>query len=261
MEHVFRGNRFLANSGIRECNVFRDIRPEVVRLHQHIHMFGNGVLGKWKRRVCRRRQYVRQTRNLDDVGCVSTTSTFSVECVDDAASNRVDGFLHEAILVQGIRVNRDLHVVLIGHLERSVDAAVRCAPVLVDLEANRARRDLLSQNCRDGPVALAQQPDIDREIIGRLKHALNPPLAGGDSGGLGAFGRARAAANERGDTGRECDIDLICSDKVDMCIDAASSENLAFTGDDLGGNTNDDIDAVLRIRVTGLADCGNATVA
>ncbi len=47
---------------------------------------------------------------------------------------------------------------------------------------------------------------------------------------------------------------------MDMRVEAAGGEDLALAGDDLGAGTDDDGDAVLHVRIAGLADRGDAAI-
>ena len=47
---------------------------------------------------------------------------------------------------------------------------------------------------------------------------------------------------------------------MNMRVDAAGGQDLAFAGDDLGAGADDDVDAGLHIRIAGLADGGDAAV-
>ena len=48
---------------------------------------------------------------------------------------------------------------------------------------------------------------------------------------------------------------------MDMRVDAAGGDDLAFAGDRLGAGADDDVDPGLHVRVAGLADAGDAAVA
>ena len=72
--------------------------------------------------------------------------------------------------------------------------------------------------------------------------------------------RAGAAAEHRGDAGHQRFLDLLRADEMDMGVDAAGGEDLAFAGDDLGAGADDDVDAGLDIGIAGLADRGDAAV-
>ena len=54
-------------------------------------------------------------------------------------------------------------------------------------------------------------------------------------------------------------LDLLRADEMDVGVDAAGGDDLAFAGDDLGARADDDVDVRLDVRIAGLADarrCG-----
>ena len=53
-------------------------------------------------------------------------------------------------------------------------------------------------------------------------------------------------------------LDLLRADEVDVGVEAAGGEDLAFAGDDLGARADDDGDAGLDVGIAGLADGGDA---
>src|SRR5262249_37627860 len=53
---------------------------------------------------------------------------------------------------------------------------------------------------------------------------------------------------------------LLRADHMDVRIDAAGGDDLAFAGDDLGAGADDNVDARLDIGIAGLADPGDAAV-
>ena len=115
-------------------------------------------------------------------------------------------------------------------------------------------RDLLAQRFGQRGVALAQEAQVHREGLGRLQHAvdvLGPRRAGR---GVGAGGRAGAAAEHGGDARHQRLLDLLRADEVDVAVDAAGGDDQAFAGDDLGARADDDVDAGLGVGVAGLAD-------
>ena len=56
-------------------------------------------------------------------------------------------------------------------------------------------------------------------------------------------------------------LGLLRADHVDVGVDAAGGDYLAFAGDDLGAGADDDVDPGLDVGVAGLADAGDAAVA
>jgi hypothetical protein len=55
-------------------------------------------------------------------------------------------------------------------------------------------------------------------------------------------------------------LDLLRADEMDVGVDAAGCQDLALAGDRFRAWPDDDVDAGLHIRVSGLADTNNATV-
>src|SRR5438874_2685635 len=86
------------------------------------------------------------------------------------------------------------------------------------------------------------------------------PGPGRDGGGEGAMGGARAAAHHGGDAAIERVIDLLRADEMDVAVDAARGDDLAFTGDRLGARADHDVDLGLDVGITGLADAYDAAV-
>ena len=71
---------------------------------------------------------------------------------------------------------------------------------------------------------------------------------------------AGAAADQGGHAGGDGVIHLLRADEMNVRINAAGSEDLALTRDDLGAGTDDDIDARLHVGIAGLADFEDAAV-
>jgi len=191
---------------------------------------------------------------------MAATGTFGVIGVDGTALERAQGGFDETGLVEGVGVDRHLHVVLVGDAQAIVDARRGGAPVFVQLEADGAGLDLLDQRLRQAGVALAGEADVHRERVGGLKHARQVPRAGGAGGGVGTGRRPGAAADHGGDAAHQRLFDLLWADEVDVRVDAAGSEDHAFTGDHFGAGADGDGHVRLYVRVTGLADSSDAPV-
>ena len=147
--------------------------------------------------------------------------------------------------------------------QAGVDRGRRGAPVLVQLEPGRAGPQLLPQRLFRDRVALAEQHDVDRPGVGRLEHPREVPRARGDRGGLGALGRAGAAADQRGDAAAEGLGELGGRDHVDVAVDAAGGQDQPVARHYLGGRADHEVgvDAVHDVGVAGLADRGDPAVA
>ena len=153
-----------------------------------------------------------------------------------------------------VAVEHHLDVVVVGDGEAVVDRGRRRAPVLVQLERAGAGLDHLFQRGRPRGVALAGEAEIDRKGVGGLDHARDVPGAGRAGRGIGAGGRAGAAAEQRGDARHQRVVDLLRADEMDMRVEAAGGEDLAFAGDRLGARADDDGDVGLDVGIAGLAD-------
>ena len=201
-----------------------------------------------------------QARDLDDVGGMAAAGAFGVEGVDGAALERLDGVLDEAGLVERVGVDHHLDVVILGDRQAAVDGGRRGAPVLVQLEGAGAGLDLFLQRIGQRCVALAGEAEVHGKRVGRLDHARDVPRPRRAGGGVGAGGGAGAAAQHRGDAGHQRLFDLLRADEVDVGVEAAGGEDLAFARDHLGAGADDDRHVGLDIRIAGLADGGDAAV-
>ena len=132
------------------------------------------------------------------------------------------------------------------------------APVFVQFQADAAGGDLFSERFRQAGVALAEEAQVHGERIRRFQHARHVPGAGGDGGGVGAGGGAGAAADHGGDAGGQRLVDLLRADKVNVGIDATGGDDAALARHHIGAGADDNIHVGLHVRVTGLADGGDA---
>ena len=130
----------------------------------------------------------------------------------------------------------------------------------MQLERARATFDHLDERARQRGVAFSRQADVHREGVEGLDHARHVPRSGRAGGGQRAVRRTGAAAEHGGDAAHQRFLDLLRADEVDVRVEAAGGEDLAIAGDDLGAGADDDGDAILRVRIAGLADGSNATV-
>ena len=192
--------------------------------------------------------------DLDDIRRMAAAGAFGVEGVDGAALEGLDRVLDEAGFVQRVRMQHHLDVVIVGNAEAIVDRGRRGAPVLVQLQRAGAGLDHLDQRGRARGVALAGNAEIDRERVERLDHPPHVPGAGRAGGRKGAVRRAGAAAQHRGDATHQRVLDLLRADEMDVAVEAAGGEDLAFARDDVGAGADHDGDAGLDVGIAGLAD-------
>ncbi len=254
MQDVFSSDGFAANARVGKSNVFGNGRIKVVTDHQHVEVLIDRVDGVGPRRVGRGRQHVGLATGLDDVRCVTATSAFGVVSVNHPAVDGRQGVFHKTGFVQGVGVDRHLHVEGIGHTQAAVDRRGGGAPVFVQLHAHGTGLNLLFQRVRQTGVALAEKAQVHREAFGGLQHFANVPGTRRTSRGVSASRRPGATTNHRGDARHQRLINLLRADKVNVRVDTASGEDHALARDDFGTRADDDIDTGLDVRVTGLAD-------
>ncbi len=191
---------------------------------------------------------------------MATACPFGVVGVDAAIFEGGDGVLHKSGFVQRVGVNGDLHIVLVGNAEAGVDRGWRCAPVFVQFQPHGSRFHLFHQCLWLAGVALTQKAQVHREGIGGLQHPVHIPGAGGAGGGVGACGRACAAANHGGDPRGDRHLNLLGADEVNVGVDAASGEDHPFASDRLRPRANDNVHIVLNVRVPGLTNGSNFAI-
>ena len=191
---------------------------------------------------------------------MAAAGALGVVGVDRSATDRRDRLLHEASLVRRIRVQRHLHPGLVGNCETGPDRGGRRAPVLVELESRGPRPQLLEESLARRGVALAEQRDVDGEVVERLEHPSEVPAAGRDRRRPRAFRGTGAAPDERRHAGSERLLDYLGADEVNMAVDAAGGEDEPVPREDLGRRADHEVrvDAVGDVRVPGLADRDDA---
>ena len=194
---------------------------------------------------------------------MAAAGALRVEGVDGGVAERRARVLVEPGLVEGVGVDRDLHVILVRHLLHAADRRGRGAPVLVDLQPRGAGHDLLDRRLRLRGVALAQDPDVHGQPVGGLQHPPDVPRAGRAGGALGALGRAGAAAEQGGHAVAQRLVDLLWRDVVDVGVHAAGGDDLVLARHDLGAGADHQVrvHAVLQVWVTGLAHGHDPAVA
>ena len=209
-------------------------------------------------------QHVGLAGDGDDVGRVAASRALGVVGVDAPAGDGGEGRLHEPGLVEGVGVDgRPARPT-----RRTPAGRRRWRPASVpqsscSLKPDGPRPQLLPHPLGGHGVALAQQGDVDRPPVERLEHPGQVPGAGRDGGGLGALGRAGAAADDRGDPAAERLLEDLGADEVDVAVDGAGGEDAPVAGDDLGGRADDQrrVDPVHGVGVAGLAQPDDAPVA
>ena len=160
VQNIFGGDGFAANPAFRERDIFGQARVEVMTDHQHVEMFVDRVDSVGTGWICGTGQDVRFAANTNDVGRMAAAGAFGVISVDDPA---VDGFergFDKTGLVEGVRVDGDLDVVLVCDFQAAIDCGRRGPPVFVKLEADGARENLFGQTLRQRCVAFAGETEV-----------------------------------------------------------------------------------------------------
>ena len=112
-------------------------------------------------------------------------------------------------------------------------------------------------------VSFAEKSEVHRPGFGGAQHLLQVPAPGRAGGRVGAGGRARSAADHRRGAVRKRFVDLLRRDEVNVAIDGAGGDDLAFARDHFRGRADHQIgiDARLRVGISGFADFHDAAVA
>ena len=182
--------------------------------------------------------------------------------VNGAAPEGGDRGFHESGFVERVGVNTDLHVVVLGNAQAAVDRRRCGAPVFVQLQSHRSADDLLGDPLGLGRVALAQEAEVQRQIVGCLEHhadVVGPRCAGGRTG---AGGRAGSSAEHRRQSAGDRFVGLLWTDEVNVGVDAPGGQDLALAGDHLGRDTHHHrvVNAGHHVGVAGFADADDAAV-
>mmetsp|Transcript_25283 Transcript_25283/g.60025 ORF Transcript_25283/g.60025 Transcript_25283/m.60025 type:complete len:266 (+) Transcript_25283:1040-1837(+) len=224
--------------------------------HEHVNVLVDRVHRVGARGVGRRRDHVRLLADRDDVRRVTTAGPLGVVGVDGPPLEARHRLLQARRLVQRVRVDRDLDVELLGHVEARVDSRRRAAPVLVQLQPAASRLDHLDEALWLARVPFPREPEVERKVVRGLEHHFGVPLAVGAGSGVGTRGGARASA-EHGSHSR-CDrlVRLLGADVVDVGVDASCCDDGVLRRDALRARADDHAVryAVHHVRVAGLAD-------
>ena len=138
VQDVFCGDGLFADAGLCERDVFGDGLGQVVADHEHVQVLRDCVFRQWPSRVRGGGEHVEVLDDRDDVGRVPAAGALGVVGVDRTPLECCDGLLDEAGLVESVRVDEALHVVLVAYAQAGVDCRGRRAPVFVQLEADYA---------------------------------------------------------------------------------------------------------------------------
>ncbi len=144
MKDIFGGNRFAANARFGKGDILSDARVKVMANHEHIEVLIKGIEGVGAGWVRRRGQHRGIAADPQNIRCMTTARPFGVVGVNGAVFEGGNGSFDKARFVEGIGVDSNGNVVLVGNAEAGINRSGGSAPVFVKLEANGAGLDLLN---------------------------------------------------------------------------------------------------------------------
>ena len=119
---------------------------------------------------------------------------------------------------------------------------------------------LLLKGFGSAGIAFAEEAKVHRQAFSGLQHSTDVEGAWCAGGGVGARCWPGAASHHGGDaTGQGC-FDLLWADEMNVRIDAAGREDVAFTGDRFGSWPHHDGHPFLGVGVACLPDSHDAAV-
>ena len=145
MQDILGGDGFAADAAFGKGHVLGDGFVEVVAHHEHVEVFLQRVHGEGARGVGGGGQHIVRATYFDDVGGVTAARAFGVKGMDGAPADGLHRVLDKAAFVEGVGVDHDLHVHVIGHGQAAINCAGGGAPILVQLEARRPALDHFAQ--------------------------------------------------------------------------------------------------------------------
>src|SRR5262249_38658055 len=185
---------------------------------------------------------------------------FGVKGVNGSPLESRNCIFDKTALVQCVSVDKDLHVHVIRDGKAAVDRGRSRPPVLMKLEAARSCFNLLDQTCGKARIAFAEKAEIHGKGIGSLEHPPNMPWSWSAGRGSRPGRWPCPTAHHRGEARIKRLLDLLRADEVDMHVDAAGSDNLAFGGDHLGSRSDNYVDVGLHIGIACFACGGNTPI-
>src|SRR5271156_4086387 len=141
---------------------------------------------------------------------------FGMKGMDVAALECRDSILAKTRFVEGVGMDRDRNVELLGDVEAGVDCRRGRSPILVKFQPAGAGLDHLNERARVRSVAFAEEAEIDRQPFRRLQYPAQMPGARSAGRRRGAGGGARAASEHCRDAAVERLLDQLRADEVDV---------------------------------------------
>ena len=88
------------------------------------------------------------TAYLDDIGCVTTTSTFGMKCMYCSVFDRSNSILYEPTLIERVCMDHHLDIHIVSYIQTVIDCCWRSTPVLMKLERAGSSIYLFDQTFR-----------------------------------------------------------------------------------------------------------------
>ena len=117
MQDILRRDRLAPDTGLREGDIFGDSRVQMVADHQHVKVFIHGVDGEGHGGIRGGRQHIGLAADLDNVRSMAAAGSLRVEGVDRSTGEGLDRIFHKPGFIDGIGMDRDLHVVPFSHVQ------------------------------------------------------------------------------------------------------------------------------------------------
>src|SRR5271170_1037307 len=106
---------------------------------------------------------------------MTAASSLAVVGVDGPPLEGCDRVFHKSGLVECVRMDRYLHVHVVGHGQGGTNCGGGRPKVLMDLESGRTGLDLFYQGCMTSRVPFAEKPDVDRQPFDGPQHHVDVP--------------------------------------------------------------------------------------
>ena len=201
-------------------------------------------------------------RDANDVGRVAAAGSLCVIRMDRAAGDCGDRSFEKSRFVDGVGVNRHLHVVLVGDLKTRIYGGRRSAPIFVQFQAARSRFNLFGERSARRGIPFTEKAEIHRPRLGGFEHPRQIPRARRTGSGRCARGWSRASAYHRRNAVRHRFVNLLRRNEVDVAVHTSRSDNQILAGNYFRRCANHQlaVNSSHRVRITGLANFDDTAV-
>mmetsp|Transcript_4918 Transcript_4918/g.11772 ORF Transcript_4918/g.11772 Transcript_4918/m.11772 type:complete len:412 (-) Transcript_4918:759-1994(-) len=238
MQHILGSNGGTPDARFGKGDVLGNVGVEVVAHHEHVDVFVNGIASVGAGRIGGRWNDVGVAADGDNVRGVPSAGSLRVVRVDGPSLEGSNRILHAAALVEGVGVDGDLDVVLLGSAESTVNGTGGSAPVFVKLEASSTSSNHFLEAVLEGGVALAGESKVERKRVGSLNHATNVPCSVSAGSGIGASCGPRTPSIHGSEPSRDGLIGLLRTDVVNVGVQTPRSDDASFAGNDFGSHSH-----------------------